>query len=180
MIQDPLPIAAGIVSTAFLLWFVWALRQPKNSNYVGPAADWIEIVRGVLLPLLDRHTPGIKWAYTLHDRERVGYIDAPPEEVEQLLWEHGFRRMPLAAYKDLIDGREEVGSWAFRESLTAEEQLHVMLFAEGDGTAVYAHSEKSAINPFTAWDHYRGIGYDIERGKAALKDKLPSGVWDAQ
>lgn len=176
--QDPIPIAAGIVSTVALLWFIWALRQPRNTRYVGPAADYWETLRSVALPLLDRHMPGVKWQYTLHNREYVGRIDAPPEQVETLLWEHGFTRMPLAAFKQLSDGTGESGSWAFRESLTAPEQLHVMLFADQDGTAVYAHMEANALSPFTALAHYRGVGYDPQAGADMLRDKLPPGVWD--
>jgi len=178
MIHDPIPIAAAVVSTVALLAFIWALRQPRNTRYLGPAADYWETLRSVLLPLLARRVPRIKWSYTLHEREYVGRIDESPEEVEQLLWEHGFRRMPLAAYKTLSDGTGEVGSWAWRESLTADKQLHVMLFPDQDGTAVYAHAEFSAINPVVALKHYRGVGYDPQAGAEQLRAKLPSGVWD--
>ncbi len=70
-------------------------------------------------------------SYELTDRELVGLIDAPPEEVEQLLWDAGAVRQPLAALKTLPDGRKEVGSWAFRDGLLAETQTHVILF-DGD------------------------------------------------
>jgi hypothetical protein len=179
MIQNLIPIAAALVSTAALLAFMWALRQPRNRRYVGPAADYWELVRRILLPLLARRVPAVKWSYELHGREYVGRINEPPEEVEQLLWDHGFTRMPLAAYKTLPDGSGEVGSWAFRESLTAEKQLHVMLFADGDGTAVYAHAEYSAINPLVALKHYRGTGYNPDAGAEQLRAKLPPEVWDA-
>lgn len=177
--QDPIPIAAGIVSTVALLAYVWALRQPRNARYVGPLADWWETLRSVLLQLLSRRVPRVKWAYTLHEREYVGVIRKPPEEVEQLLWEHGARRNPLAAYKTLSDGTGEIGSWAFRESLFAENQLHVMLFPAREGTAIYGHMEYSSINPFTALKHYQGQGYDPEAGAKQLRQKLPPAVWDA-
>lgn len=175
--QQYIPIAAGIVSTIGLLWFVWAARQPRNTRYVGPAADWWETLRSILLPLLSQRVPRIKWAYTLHEREYVGVIDRPPEEVEQLLWEHGFTRNPLAAYKTLSDETGEVGSWAWRESLFADSQLHVMLFPAREGTAVYAHVEPNAQNPFTALDHYRGVGYNPQEGAELCRNLLPDGVW---
>jgi hypothetical protein len=179
--QDPIPIAAGIVSTVALLAFVWALRQPRNTRYVGPAADWWETLRSVLLPLLDRHMPGIKWAYTLHEREYVGYSRYPPEEMERILSDAGFHRMPLAAYKDLSDGTEETGSWAYRDGVLAADQLHVMLFPREGGTAIYAHSEPNALNPFRALKHYRpGDEYDPAKGAAELRHRLPSGVWDGR
>jgi hypothetical protein len=180
MIQDPIPIAAAVVSTVALLAFVWALRQPRSTRYVGPAADYWETLRSALLPLLARRVPDVLWSYTLHEREYVGGIDKPPEEVEQLLWDHGFTRMPLAALKRLSDGTVESGSWAWRESLTAQNQLHVMLFATRDGTAIYCHLEANALSPFNALDHYLGRGYDPEAGAKQLRDKLPSGVWDEQ
>lgn len=178
--QDPIPIATAVVSTVALLAFVWALRQPRSRRYLGPAADYWETLRSLLLPLLDRRVPRIKWAYTLHEREYVGRINAPPEEVEQLLWTHGAKRMPLAAFKTLSDGTTEVGSWAFRDSLTAEMQTHVILFPDQDGTAIYAHMEANALSPFDALAHYRGIGYDPEQGEKALRLHLPPGVWDDQ
>jgi len=69
MIHDPIPIAAAVVSTVALLAFIWALRQPRNTRYLGPAADYWETLRSVLLPLLARRVPRIKWSYTLHERE---------------------------------------------------------------------------------------------------------------
>lgn len=169
------PIAAAVVSTVALLGFVWAARRPRTARYLGPAADWWETLRRVVLPRL--HTYAERYghfaAMVVNERAYVGRIDQPPERVEDLLWEHGFRRMPLASFKTLSDGTGEIGSWAFRESLTASEQLHVMLFPTREGTAVYAHMEANALSPFTALDHYRGVGYNPEKGRERVKEILP-------
>jgi len=180
MFDNPTAIAAPLVATAALLATAWALQQPRSRALLGPAADGWEYVRRGLWPLLDRLAPGMHYAsYELTDRELVGLIDAPSEEVEQLLWEAGFVRQPLAALKTLPDGRKEVGSWAFRDSLLAPTQTHVILFEgilEGE-TLVAAHQEASPLLPWTALDHYRGRGLDVEAGERAVRERLDEGVW---
>ena len=180
MFDNPTAIAAPLVATVALLATAWALQQPRSRALVGPAADGWEYVRRGVWPLLDRLAPGTHYAsYELTDRELVGLIDAPPEAVEQLLWEAGAVRQPLAALKTLPDGRKEVGSWAFRDSLLAERQTHVILFEgilEGE-TLVAAHQEASPLLPWTALDHYRGRGLDVEAGERAVRERLDEGVW---
>jgi len=180
MFDTSTAIAAPLVATVVLLATGWALQQSRSRRLLGPAADGWEYLRRSLLPLLDRLAPGTHYAsYELTDRELVGLIDAPPEEVEQLLWEAGAVRQPLAALKTLPDGRKEVGSWAFREGLLARTQDHVILFEgilEGE-TLVAAHQEASPLLPWTALDHYRGRGLDVEAGERAVRERLDEGVW---
>lgn len=172
-----LTILAPLVALAALVGIAYLRTQRQPRRWLGPRADEWEWLRAALLPVLDRllraETDWGYAAYELEQAERAGYIDAPPEAVEELLYQRGFRRLPLAAYKSLPDGREEVGSWGYRESLLAREQVHVMLFsAPGGGTHVYAHREPSAINPLTAIDHYRGRGYDPAAGVAFVRERL--------
>ncbi len=180
---SPPQLAAPLVATTALLAMLWAARQPRSRRLLGPAADFWEFARRLVLPLLDRllrrRVPGQHYAaYTLSLDEVVGTIDATPEEVEQLLWDAGFRRMPLAALKDLPDGRVERGSWAYRDSLLASKQVHVMLFSAGEGqTLVAAHQETNALSPFRALEHYRGIGYDVPAGEREVRRRLDEGVW---
>lgn len=180
---DPAPIVASLVSLVAVVLFARALQGPRTRRLLGPAADWWETLRRVGLPLLDRvarrRLPGDHYAaYELREREIVGVIDRPPEAVEQLLWDAGARRMPLAALKSLPDGRVEVGSWAFRESLLARHQTHPILFPAGEGrTLVAAHREANALNPWTAWDHYRGVGLSAEAGERVVRERLDEGVW---
>jgi len=180
------PIAASLVSLVALLAFAWAARGPRSRRWLGPTADGWEILRGVVLPPLDRllrrRLPGQHYAaYTLSLDEVIGVIDAPPEEVESMLWDAGFRRMPLAAYKTLpipYYGREEAGSWAYRDGLLASRQTHVMLFAAGEGrTLVAAHQEANALHPLVAMEHYRGVGYDVPAGEKEVRRRLDEGVW---
>lgn len=177
----PTQIAAPLVATAALLATLWAARQPRTRRLLGPAADFWEYARRLVWPLLDRvaRRHGHYAAYEIGEREVVGVLDATPGEAEQLLWDAGARRQPLAALKTLPDGRTECGSWAFRDSLLAETQVHVVLFAgthEGE-TLVAAHAEASPINPFTALDHYRARGVDVDAGERAVRRRLDEGVW---
>ncbi|WP_435065902.1 hypothetical protein [Halobaculum sp. EA56] len=178
-------IVASLVSLAALALFVRALQGPRTRRWLGPAADFWESLRRLVLPLVDRvarrRLPGNHYAaYTISLDEHVGVIDAPPERVEQLLWDAGFRRMPLAAYKQLPNGEAEVGSWAYRDGLLARKQTHVMLFRTGGAgqqTSVFAHREFNALNPTTAWKHYRGVGLSAAEGERAVRERLDEGVW---
>jgi len=176
-------VAAPLVATIALLLYLRARRSPYARRVLGPAADGWEYVRRGLLPMLDRflrRQDGDHYAsYELGEQELVGLIDAPPEEVEQMLWKRGATRMPLAALKRLIDGRVEVGSWAWRDGLLAREQVHIMLFrGVRDGeTLVAAHKEPNALNPWTALDHYRGRGLDADAGEREVRRRLDEGVW---
>ena len=187
MLEDTttVQLAASLVSLAALLAFVRTLQGPRTREWLGPAADFWELVRRLLLPVLDRvarrRLPGDHYAaYELPLREVVGTIDATPEQVEQLLWDAGATRMPLAALKTLrFEDIEavEVGSWAFRDSLFARRQVHVMLFAMDGQTVVAAHAEASALNPWTALDHYRGVGLSAEAGAREVRRRLDEDVW---
>jgi len=77
----PIQLAASFVSLAALLLFARALRGPRTQQWLGPAADWWELLRRRGLPLLDRlarrRLPGQHYAaYTLSLDEVVGTIDA--------------------------------------------------------------------------------------------------------
>jgi len=81
--------------------------------------------------------------------------------------------MPLSAWKTLPDGRTEAGSWARRESLFADRQLHVMLFRTGDGaTDVYAHDEYNAFHPAHATKHYHAVEYRPQTGCQQLQELI--------
>jgi hypothetical protein len=82
--------------------------------------------------------------------------------------------MPLAALKRLPDGNTEVGSWAFRKTLTADTQLHITLFEVREEVAIYAHLEPSAINPLTAYKHFASAHVDAKGGVEQAREKLPS------
>lgn len=147
----------------------------------GPRAEYWELLRGTVLPAYDRtflDGSDDYTAYQIPDHEYAGKLDLPPEAVEKRLWEVGFERMPLAAFKTTPDGRHEVGSWAYRERPLAERQLHVVLFRRPDGgTDMYAHDEYNALNPAVAHEHYRGVGRSGERGREMLWTLLGKNDW---
>ena len=169
--------AAALVAFGALYAY---LRSP--AWVFGPQARFWNPLRRALVPVLDRiadqhlddRTGGaISYAqYELDNSEYVGRVEASVGEFERALYDSGFKRLPLAALKTLPGGRIERGSWARREGLLAERQTHVMLFespAGESGIDVYAHAEPSAINPTTAWKHYRGVGYSPSEGVDELR-----------
>jgi hypothetical protein len=119
---------------------------------LGSVADWVEGVRAVALPvfdpLIERYVGGAGSAYELSDAEYVGRIHESPEDVEQLLWNHGYRRNTLSAFKTTPDDREQIGAWVYRgDQVDDDRQVDTMLFraSEGEhGTDVYAHEEYSS------------------------------------
>ncbi|MEA1932583.1 MAG: hypothetical protein U9O06_13700 [Euryarchaeota archaeon] len=165
-------IAAPVVAT-FGLVLLYGVLQPTHR---GPAATFWNRGRAAVLPGLDRLATrlGVGYAaYELKPREYAGRIDAPVEDVDRLLAAHGFERMPLSAWKTLPDGRSEAGSWARRDGVLADRQLHVMLFRTEDGaTDVYAHDEFNAFHPRYAAEHYHGIDYRPQTGCQQLQELI--------
>jgi len=165
-IAAPLVAAAGLI-----LWYGYV-----DDNVRGPRASWWNGIRRLLLPLLDelarRHELGYA-AYDLGEEEFVTTVDASIAEVEAELWDIGFERMPLSAFKTTADGRPERGSWAHRDGPLAERQLHVMLFDGVDGGVdLYAHDEYNAFHPRYALKHYRGKDLDVKVGERKLREML--------
>lgn len=173
--ENPIRYAAPVVAAVFLGITYYQAQRGRR----GPEAEFWEFVRGTAIPLLDRVGRALDIgyaAYTVGYHEYAGTLSMSPEAAESFLYEHGFRRNPLSAYKTLPDGREEQGSWVWRESLIAKKQLHVITFERRNGeTDCYAHWEYSAINPLTALKHYRGVDYSPKKGERLLERKLPAG-----
>lgn len=117
--------------------------------------------------------------YPLDKDEYAGTIPRPPEEVEEILWDNGLIRNPLAALKTDPMGNVENGSWMYREERNAVRQVHVMLFrieSENDIIMhVYAHEEYSAGHPDSeiAVKHYEGVDYDPRAGVEWVRTNLP-------
>lgn len=171
--------SAPLVAAVFLL--VSAVRAQYSTR--GPKVRFWSRIRRRYLPSLDRLARSLDVgyaAYELGHREYAGTLRVEPREAERVLYRHGFRRNPFAAFKTLPDGRREFSSWCYRPSLLATRQVHVMLFDRpGRGTDLYAHAEYSSINPLVANKHYDGEGYDPTRGQARLHERLPQDAWMA-
>ena len=170
---QPEAILAAVVATVALLAYYYA------PDWVfGPEARLWNPLRRVLVPiidqLLDEHGgDDLDYAtYELDNSEHAARVEASVEEVGEALAGVGYHRMPLAALKTLPDGRVEAASWARRDALLARRQTHVMLFEADDGVDIYAHEEPNALNPLTAWRHYRGRGYDPAAGVATVREWL--------
>jgi len=165
-------IAAPVVA-AFGLILLYGVLQPTHR---GPTATFWNRGRAAVLPGLDRLATRLGAgyaAYELQPREYAGRIDVPVEDVDRLLAAHGFERMPLSAWKTLPDGRSEAGSWARRDGLLADRQLHVMLFRTEDGaTDIYAHDEFNAFHPRYASEHYHGVDYCPQTGCQQLQELI--------
>lgn len=172
-------VAAPVVAAVGLCLVYGVL----GARHRGLQATYWNRLRRRWLPRLDRiaRRVGLGYAaYELHPRELAGSVEEPVEAVEATLADHGFERMPLAAWKVLGDGRGEAGSWALREGPLAERQLHVMLFSAGEGTTeLYAHEEYNAFHPRYATRHYRGIDYDPAAGRERLQRLLGASLTPA-
>ena len=165
-------IAAPIVATVGV-FVLYGILQPTHR---GPSATFWNRGRAALLPGLHRLAQRLRLgyaAYELDPCEYAGRIDAPVEDVDRLLAAYGFERMPLSAWKTLPDGRSEAGSWARRDDLLADRQLHVMLFRTEDGaTDVYAHDEFNAFHPGHATKHYNSVDYCPQTGQQQLSELI--------
>jgi len=178
------PVSSAVLAAALAMALVVYVGTTRR---LGPAADWVEVVRALALPILDRVLDpllgGVGAAYAIDARERVGVLDATPEQTERLLWQAGCRRNVLSASKTLPDGRRQQGAWVYRgDAVDDGWQVDIMLFEAPSGTAVYAHHEhSSALQPFrpsVLKKHYRGVGYDPAEGEQILVESiLPDARW---
>ena len=176
---QPEAILAAVVAAVALLAYYYAPGWVFGAD----ARLWNPI-RRLLVPvvdqLLDEHGGDLDYAsYELDNSEHAARVEADVVAVGDALADAGYKRMPLAALKTLPDGRVEAASWARRSSLLARRQTHVILFEADNGVDIYAHEEPNALNPLTAWRHYRGVGYDPAAGVATVRAWLVmSDLWE--
>lgn len=94
----------------------------------------------------DYHT----FIYNIGNADYVTTVDMTPDELEELLWENGYKRNLVSARKYRIppDGAKQWahGSWALYNN--EGHQHHVYIFESKDGgTDLYAHTEDNATDP---------------------------------
>lgn len=140
---------------------------------MGHLQDWWEVLRARTLPWLHRWL-ALVGAYAEGDVDRSSYALTAAlgeEALERRLHAAGFVRNPVAALKRRPSDRE-AGSWAWRRTLLADRQLHVVLFPgpDPDETDVYAHEEPSWITHPIA--HYRERGVDVEAGVDRTRERF--------
>ena len=135
----------------------------------------ITLVRRTLLPpvdtLKDRLFGGFALSHSTED-EYAATVYCDQERFQGVLDELGFSPSLFSALKIRFDGNVEDGSWVRRESLLAENQLHVVTHEREDGPGIdaYAHSERSKITHPVA--HYRKVDHDAEAGVEQFRDAL--------
>ncbi|WP_226480183.1 hypothetical protein [Natrinema amylolyticum] len=112
------------------------------------------------------HTTADEYVLTAHCSEAT---------IETVLDRLGFSRNPIAALKVRVDGNTSEGSWVWRPSPFADEQLHVVIhdLENEPGVDVYAHWEYSWIRH--PYKHYLARGYDAETGVAMARRWLVDG-----
>lgn len=132
---------------------------------------------------------------TQQENRFAARVIADPDAVEIALEDAGADKGPIAAAKTHPDHGESYASWHYRrlerpalrrvfdvlevlplasrllltvERMLALRQIHVRLYVTENGnTDVYADEEWNAINPFTAFWHYRG------KTRTVLGETLP-------
>ncbi len=130
----------------------------------------ITAARRASLPAVDsikeRLFGGFAMSHSTED-EYAATLYCPEDELEEILTDQGFS--PSSALKVRYDRNTEDGSWVWRDSLTADMQLHVVSHARVDSGTIdlYAHWERSSFtHPIT---HYRKVDYDAETGVKMLR-----------
>ncbi|ELZ18518.1 hypothetical protein C477_10643 [Haloterrigena salina JCM 13891] len=137
--------------------------------------DAVNAVRRSLLPQLHYLFAGTFGGYAISHTTADEYVltaHCSEARLESILDELGFSRNPIASLKVRLDGNTSEGSWVWRPSPLADEQLHVVLHAleDAEKVDVYAHWELSWIrHPYR---HYVARGYDAETGVAMARKWL--------
>lgn len=154
-----------------MLGLLQAYGVPFRRNH-GPEGRWWEPLRRRASRLLGRRFDAGAGPRPITREEYAGTLPVSLPVAEELLYQRGFVRNPLARLKQR-EGTPESGSWVARESPLAPRQLHCMLF-EGDGeTAVYAHEEFSSVHPLYAPAHFAGVDQHHATGVEQARDRLP-------
>jgi len=187
-LSEPATLLAPVVAlvVAYVFFYEGVLfTLGKDSRTWRTIRSW--------LPFLDEaaRDRGFYTSYTISSKEIVGTLEVGVEEAVALFKNMGFIENPLAAHKDLEDGREEVASLGyygvdgdrleamskpvrFLTMLVLPRQLHVTLFPteDGEGVVVTAHWEFSPYNVVYAYWHFIGRGMDVDKGVRKVVDRL--------
>lgn len=146
-------------------------------SLLGSDDDWQENVRQTLYPWLHPRLEslgnmlGVPLYACGHVgfNQYVGHTHLTEEALEQELVHFGFRRNPMAALKELPDGRVSEGSWVLlsedSELVDDGMQVHVTMFDrddQEDGRVIYAHYEDDWR--VRAIAHLQGLNFDAKAG----------------
>ncbi len=134
---------------------------------MGYTEDFINAVRRSFIPQIHYLLRGTFGGYAVsHTTAKEYALTARCSEadLEDILEKLGFSRNPIASLKVRMDGNTSEGSWVWRASPLADNQLHIVLHELEDesGVDVYAHWECSWIRH--PYKHYVARGYDADLG----------------
>lgn len=111
--------------------------------------------------------------YRLRDTEYVGTVQQPLDEFTETLQKHGFEWDPVAWYHQPSVGSEPNGSWAYRRTLLADRQIHVILIAHSPAYIdVFAHEEYNWLrHPIK---HLRQVNIKRKAGRRKMRQWIES------
>lgn len=104
-------------------------------------------IRRAVGPTIDRLAHAVGQPIThVRKSEYAGTVHCRIDDLEANLSAAGFHWDPVSLYHYTPLGTRADGSWVYRDSLLADRQLHVVLFAQTeDRIDLYAHDEYSWI-----------------------------------
>ncbi|NGM67464.1 hypothetical protein G6M89_00320 [Natronolimnobius sp. AArcel1] len=134
---------------------------------MGYTEDFINAVRRSFVPQIHYLLRGTFGGYAVSHTTAEEYAltaRCSEDQLEDILEKLGFSRNPIASLKVRMDGNTSEGSWVWRASPLADNQLHIVLHELEDesGVDVYAHWECSWIRH--PYKHYVARGYDADLG----------------
>lgn len=138
--------------------------------------DWREYAWRLAFRPLDRVAKrvGFYTSTPTGGREYVGTVSETERQVERRLRDLGVGRSLLSSVhirESSYGDQAEDAAFVWRPWLFSRFQLHILLFANYDGTtSIYAHFER---NPWrTPLEHYAGDDIDVNRGRVLAKSFL--------
>jgi hypothetical protein len=136
------------------------------------ASEALNRARELVWPNFHRVFTSVSDAYAMTQTTEDEYVATVYEtlgEFERKLPEMGFQRTPISSLKIRFDGNISDGSWVYRDSLFADEQLHVVLheIRDRDAVDVYAHVEDSWIRHPVG--HVTKRNYSAHRGVRSVR-----------
>ena len=178
---EPAQILAPVVALAvtyvlFYEGFIYKIGSKNNAFF--------STLRRVL-PFVDKHARdhGFYAAYGVEREELAGTLQLPEDEAVDVFYQKGYIQNPIAAHKSDWKDRREIASLAhygydgeqiesmsrlkrfLMMALVIQKQTHVTLFRRGpEDIIVSSHHEYSPYNILRAYKHFRGKGYDVEKG----------------
>ncbi|WP_128224117.1 hypothetical protein [Halobacteriaceae bacterium SHR40] len=136
------------------------------------ASEGLNSIRGFVWPYFHRLFKSATDVYALSqttEDEYVATVSETQEKLERRLPRMGFQRTPVSSLKIRFDGNISDGSWVYRDSTFADEQLHVVLheLRDRNGVDVYAHVEDNWIRHPVG--HVSKRNYNAQRGVQSVR-----------